>query len=143
MSAEKTASIVWKGANMDFHARLDAGYEFEMSGPPNSSGGSPMEFMLAAAAGCTAMDVISILSKKRQKLQDFVVEITGQQAEEPPNVYTEATILFILRGESIDPEAVERAIELSQSKYCSASIMFKRAGCKVTTEYRIEEVQRA
>jgi putative redox protein len=139
MAPEKQASIIWKGAGLDFHARLGSGYEFEMSAPANTGGGSPMEFLLAGAAGCTAVDVVNILNKSRQKISSVEVEIKGIQAETPPNVYVEATIVYIIRGESVSSSAVEKAIELSQTKYCSASIMLKRAGMVLHSEYRIEE----
>ena len=98
-----------------------------------------MEFLLAGVAGCTAMDVISILQKMRQKVDEFYVEISGVRAEEHPKVYTEVEITFVVRGESINPDNVARAIELSETIYCSASQMFQRAGAKLHTNYRIEE----
>lgn len=138
MAPEKTASVHWNGTDNDFHAVLGTGYEFEMSGPATPQGGSPMEFLLAGVAGCTAIDVIGILRKQRQQVEDLEVQIRGIQAENPPNVYTEADIVYIVRGVNIDPAAVEKAIQLSESKYCSASTMFKRSGTAITHTYRIE-----
>ena len=140
MAVEKSASVEWKGTELDFHAELGSGYGFEMSGPATPTGGSPVEFMLAGVAGCTAMDIVHILRKRRLSPSNITVEIRGTQAEEAPNVYTDANIVYIIRGENITPAVVEKAIELSQDKYCSASIMFQRAGVHVTTEYRIEEM---
>ena len=139
MAVEKTAIVEWKGEDLKFHATLGAGYEFEMEGPPTSEGGSPVEFLIAGAVGCTAMDMVHILKRRRQNLTGLEVEITGVQAEDAPNVFTDATVVYVVRGENIDPAAVERAIDLSMTKYCSASIMLKRAGMNLTTEYRIEE----
>ena len=139
MAPVKTATVEWKGEDLKFHARLGGGYEFEMEGPPTPQGGSPVEFLIAGAVGCTAMDMIHILQRRRQKVTGLEVEITGTQAEEAPNVFTDATVVYVVRGEDIDPVAVERAIDLSMSKYCSASIMLKRAGMNLATEYRIEE----
>ena len=139
MAPIKTAAVEWKGDGLKFHAKLGGGYEFEMEGPPTPQGGSPVEFLIAGAVGCTAMDMIHILQRRRQKITGLEVEITGTQAEEAPNVFTDATVVYVVRGENIDPAAVERAIDLSMSKYCSASIMLKRAGMNLTTEYRIEE----
>jgi putative redox protein len=82
---------------------------------------------------------VHILQRRRQNLTGLEVEIKGTQAEDPPNVFTDATVVYVIRGEDIDPAAVERAIDLSMTKYCSASIMLKRAGMNLTTEYRIEE----
>ena len=140
MGVEKSARVEWTGTGLEFHTELGSGYEFEMRGPASPEGGSPVEFMLAGVAGCTAMDITHILQKRRLSLSGLTVEINGTQAEEPPNVYTDARIVYIVRGENIPPAAVEKAIELSQDKYCSASIMFQRAGVKVSTEYRIEEM---
>ena len=139
MSNEKTARVVWSGNNLQFHGTLGSGYEFDLNSNASEAGGSPMEFLLAGVAGCTAMDVISILQKMRQKVHEFAVEISGVRAEQHPKVYTEVDITFIVRGESIDPDNVARAIELSERIYCSASRMFQRAGTKLNTSYRIEE----
>ena len=139
MGVEKSASVVWNGTELDFHAELGSGYEFDMRGPATTDGGSPVEFMLAGVAGCTAMDVVHILRKRRLAVTDITVEIKGVQAEEAPNVFTDATIIYVIRGDGISPAAVEKAIQLSQDKYCSASIMFQRAGVNISTAYRIEE----
>ena len=139
MAVEKTAKVEWKGEDLKFHATLGAGYEFEMEGPPTPQGGSPVEFLIAGAVGCTAMDIVHILKRRRQNLTGLEVEIKAVQAEDAPNVFTDATVVYVVRGENIDPAAVERAIDLSMTKYCSASIMLKRAGMNLTTEYRIEE----
>jgi putative redox protein len=139
MAAQKQATVMWKGEDLKFHATLGSGYEFEMEGPATPAGGSPVEFLIAGAVGCTAMDMIHILKRRRQNITGLDVEIKGIQAEDAPNVFTDATVVYVVRGENIDPAAVERAIDLSMSKYCSASIMLKRAGMNLTTEYRIEE----
>lgn len=139
MGNEKRALLQWTGENLNLHVTMGSGYEFEMHGPPDEGGGSPMGFLLAAAAGCTAMDVIHILKRKRQQISDVRVEIVGEQADRHPKVYTRSKIVYIVRGVDIDPKAVERAIELSQTRYCSGSIMLKQAGMEMETEYRIEE----
>ena len=140
MSNEKTAKVVWSGDELQFHGTLGSGYEFELNSKSGTHGGSPMEFLLAGVAGCTAMDVISILKKMRQDVHDFSVEIAGVRAEEHPKVYTEATITYIVRGKNLDEERVARAVELSEDIYCSASQMFRRSGTKINSSYRIEEV---
>jgi putative redox protein len=99
-----------------------------------------MEFFLAGVAGCTGVDVLSILQKMRQDVQGLTVDIEGERAEDYPMVYTDVTIVYNLRGTNIDPQSVEKAIELSMTKYCSASIIFKRAGVKVSTKFYLEEV---
>lgn len=143
MAPVKSATVIWKGEDLKFHAKLGGGYEFEMEGPPTPEGGSPVEFLIAGAVGCTAMDIVHILKRRRQNITGLEVEIEGTQAEDPPNVFTDAKVVYVVRGEDIDPAAVERAIDLSMTKYCSASIMLKRAGMNLTTEYRIEETVEA
>ncbi len=143
MAAVKHARVVWSGEGLKFTAQAGTGYSFAMQAPADEHGATPMEYLLAGVAGCTAMDVVSILQKKRQKITGVEVQISGTQAETPPNVYTEATITYIVRGEDVDPEAVARAIELSETKYCSASAMFQRAGTQITTRYLIEAAEGA
>ena len=140
MAAQKNASVVWQGNGLEFKAKMETGFSFTMHSPADDRGATPMEFLLAGVAGCTSMDVISILEKKRQKVHSLETHIHGVQAADAPNVFTDVTITFVVKGEDIDPAAVERAIELSHTKYCSASIMFQRSGANVTTEYRIEAV---
>lgn len=139
MAPEKSARVVWQGQGKEFRAQLSAGFEYTMHAPADANGGTPMDYLLAGVAGCTAIDVIGILQKKRQNVVGLEVQIHGTQAETAPNVFTKAHITYIVRGENISPAAVEQAIELSETKYCSASIMFQRSGTQVTTEYRIEE----
>ena len=140
MGKTNTARLVWKGENLNFRGQLGSGYEFDVSGQSGpETGGSAMEFLLAGVAGCTAMDVVHILRKKRENVSGVEIEISGRRADEMPAVYTEVDILYVVRGQDVSASAVEQAIELSQTKYCSASIMFKQAGVDVRTDYRIEE----
>jgi putative redox protein len=141
MAHKKSAQLVWTGENWDFETTLGSGYQVMFNAPKASpKGGSPMEFFLAGVAGCTGVDVLSILQKMRQDVRGLTVDIEGDRAEDYPMVYEDVTIVFNLRGKNIDPTAVEKAIELSETKYCSASIMFKRAGANVSARYTIEEV---
>lgn len=137
MAVEKTAKVEWAGTDKNFHATLGSGYEFAMNGPATPQGGSPVEFLIAAAIGCSAMDVLHILQRRRLNVTGLTVEVKGVQAEEAPNVFTDATFVYTVTGENISPADVERAIEMSLTKYCSASIMLKRAGMNVATEYYI------
>lgn len=139
MSDKKTARIIWKGTDLAFRGVLGSGYEFDLSSQANEAAGSPMEFLLAAVAGCTAVDVVNTLRKMRQPLAGLVVEISGTRADEHPRVYTEVTIVYVVHGLSVEPQAVERAVKLSKEKYCSASAMFEQAGVVLQTDYRIEE----
>ena len=89
-------------------------------------------------AGCTAMDVISILRKKRQQVSGLRVEVQGRRAEQHPRVYTRFEVLYRVRGTAIDPRAVERAIELSTTRYCPVINLLGKVA-PVTTRYEIEE----
>jgi putative redox protein len=111
------------------HARPDE--EREDTGP------HPVQLLLIGLCGCTGMDVISILKKKRQSFTGVQVRATAERAEEHPKVYTEIHLEFVVTGDGVDPKAVERAIELSQTKYCPASAMLGEA-VDITTSYRIE-----
>jgi putative redox protein len=98
----------------------------------------PMELLLAGLAGCTAMDVISILRKKRQEVRGYTVAVSGVRAETDPMVFTEITVEHRVFGHEIDPEAVRRAIELSESRYCGAGAMLGKTA-RLTHTFRILE----
>jgi len=87
----------------------------------------PMELLALGLGGCTAMDVISILQKKRQAVSAFEVRVHTEKAEDHPRVWTSVLIEYLVTGTDIDPQAVERAIELSAAKYCPAQNMINRA----------------
>lgn len=140
MAATKRAKVVWKNG-FAFDGSNDAGLTFRLDSPEaegGPTGPSPMEVLLIGLAGCTAMDVISILKKKRQNVTSFEVHTHGVRADDHPKIYTDITIEYIVRGRKIDPKAVERAIELSETTYCSVSGMLKQAS-NIKTTYRIEE----
>ena len=135
---KKSAQIIWKGERLQFRGILGSGYTFDLASPAGREAGSPMEFLLAGVAGCTAMDVVHVLRKMRQPFQGLTVEIEGTRAEENPKVYTEVDIVYVVQGAEVDAAAVEKAINLSQETYCSASVMFREAGVSLRTDYRIE-----
>ena len=97
----------------------------------------PKELVLFALGGCTASDVVNILQKKRVPLQGFEIHLTGNEREEHPRVFTDIHIEYVLYGDGISPADVERAIELSTTKYCSVSAMLA-SSVKLTHSYRIE-----
>jgi putative redox protein len=101
------------------------GHALVMDDTEGGTGPKPIEFALLALGGCTAFDVISILRKKRQQVTGYEIEIQAEQREEPPAYFTRVEIKHHLRGE-IDPEAVKRAIELSETKYCSVGAMISK-----------------
>ncbi len=97
----------------------------------DNTAASPMEVFLQSMTACTFMDVISILRKKRKEVTDMVIDIEAQRAEEHPRVFTEVMMHFTLTSPDAELQDLNRSIELSKTKYCSASAMFQRAGCKV------------
>ena len=113
------AQINWT-EGMQFIARAGKGPAVVLDSSEGGSGPSPMEMVLMGVAGCAAIDVIMIMGKKRAQVTDFMVNITGERAEEYPKRYTVVHIEFVLHGKGIKPKAVEQAIQLSETKYCGA-----------------------
>jgi putative redox protein len=111
-------------AGMEFEAEAGSGHHLTLDaaehGGGNDRGFRPMELLLVGLAGCTAMDVIAILRKKRQHVTNYEVQVRGERAEEHPMVYTDVTVEHIITGHNVDPSAVARAVELSETKYCGA-----------------------
>jgi len=103
--------------------------------PEGRHGFSPMELLLIAAAGCTAIDVSRLLGRMKQSVEGLEVEIKGERREDYPRIYRRMEIVYRVKGD-VDPDRVRGAVELSLGKYCSASITLKRAGAEV--DYRIE-----
>jgi putative redox protein len=136
----RTAAVTWQGEGLAFTAEVGSGYTFAMDAKAGEQGGSPMEFLLAGVAGCTAADVVSILQKMRQPISHVQVAINGKRADDHPRVYTHAALHYTVKGQDIDPDAVARAIALSKEKYCSASSMFARAGVEITTDFTVESI---
>jgi putative redox protein len=98
----------------------------------------PMEMVLVGMGGCTAMDVVPILQKKRQEVHGLEIRLHGERANEHPHVFTEITLEYIVTGHNVDPVAVARAIELSETKYCSVSAMLQKTA-NITTKYTVIE----
>ncbi len=113
------AKLKWTGG-LQFLARAGDSPAVVLDNPDGGGGPTPMEMILMGVAGCTAMDVASIMEKKRAGLIDFTVNVTGNQASDHPRRYTDVHIEYVLKGENVKPNDVERAIELSATKYCSA-----------------------
>ena len=134
--------VEWKGG-MAFEANPPSGASFVMDTYPESggtnSGPTPVETLVSALAGCTAMDVISILQKKRQEVQGYRLEVEWDRGPEGewPRPVTAVRIRHVLSGVDLDPVAVARAIELSDTKYCSVSATL-RPGVAISTEFKIE-----
>lgn len=102
-------------------------------------GPSAMELLLIGTGGCSAFDVVAILEKTRQDIDDVIVELDADRAETDPKVFTRIHLHFIVKGRKVDPKHVERAIGLSVDKYCSASAMMA-AVAKVTHDFEIQDI---
>jgi putative redox protein len=128
---------------MQFNGTADSGHVVTLDAAASVGGQNlgfrPTELLLISLAGCTAMDVISILRKKRQDVTGLEVRTDGKRADDHPKVYTDITIEYIVSGRGVDPAAVERAIQLSSETYCTVEGMLKKAAT-ITTSYRIVEV---
>lgn len=125
----------WQG-DLGFTGQNSRGGKVQMGMVGDQPGVSPMELLLLGLAGCTGMDVASLLPKMRQKLTDMRVTVRGKRAADHPRIYTEIEVLYELWGENLNPKAVEDAIELSEVKYCSASAML-RATAHIKSRYII------
>ncbi len=125
------ARVTWKGSGLALAATADSGFKVDLSSALDEGGDHagfrPMEMLAIGLAGCTAMDVLSILQKKRQDVQAFEVQVQTKSSENHPHVWTWAEIEYIVTGRGIDPAAVERAMELSRDKYCPAQAMIRQA----------------
>ena len=124
------AKVVWNG-KLNFVGSADgSGWSVPVqSSEPEGDGQGfrPMELLAVGLAGCTAMDVISILEKKRQQVTAFEVRVHADRADEHPKVFTHMVVEYVVTGKDIDPAAVARAVELSETKYCSAQAMLRKA----------------
>jgi putative redox protein len=100
-----------------------------------------MEMLLVSVAACTAVDVVSILEKKRQDVRGYDVEITGERADDHPRKFVKFHVHHIVRGRSVSEKAVADAVELSDKKYCSVAATV-RPTAEITTSYEIEDVDR-
>lgn len=131
----QTATVSWIGEEK-FLATSPSGHALAVdSDRASNKAPGPMELVLMALGACTATDVVSILKKKRQKLESLEVVCSGERAAEPPSVWVKLEILYRLRGQ-LDEAAVRRAIELSEQKYCSVSAMLQKTA-KVTWRHEI------
>ena len=126
-----------------FLAESGSGHAVVMDGPPDHGGRNlgvrPMEMLLLGMGGCTAFDVMLILKRSRQPVDDCEVELSAERAEEEPKVFTRIHVHFIVSGRGLDEKRVARAVSLSAEKYCSASIMLDRAGVQISHDYEIRE----
>jgi putative redox protein len=123
------AKVTWKNKGLLLNGTADTGSVLDLaSGTDEGEAGfRPMELLAIGLAGCTAMDVLSILKKKRQDVTDFEVRVHTTPADDYPKVWTETKLEYVITGRNIDPKAVERAMDLSKTKYCPAQNMINKA----------------
>ena len=145
-------TVSWTGASgtrshMGFVAETGSGHIVNMDGAPDertpTNGGQnlaarPMELLLAGMGGCTAYDVVLILKRGRHAVRGCTVEIQAERAEVEPKVFTKINLHFTVTGQGLPAAAVERAIALSNEKYCSASIMLGKTA-EITTSFTVGE----
>ncbi|MGA0393272.1 MAG: OsmC family protein [Rhodospirillales bacterium] len=134
------ASVKWVQDRM-FLGESGSGHTIVMDGAPDAGGRNmgvrPMETVLIGMGGCTAFDVVHILEKSREAVEDCVADITAERAEEDPKVFTKIHVKFTVTGKNLNPDKVERAVHLTAEKYCSASIMLAKTA-EITHEVVIK-----
>ena len=132
-----TVTVAWKGEGLLFEGRTENGRVDLVSAlDAGAEGARPMELLAVALGGCTAMDVLSILKKMRQPVEGFSIEVGGERAEEHPKRYTSLDVVYRFKGD-LDEAKVARAIELSETRYCSVEATL-RPGVPITSRFEIE-----
>jgi len=131
----KEVSAQWVG-ELGFIGKNLSGGKVQMGTVDGQPGASPMELLLLGMAGCTGVDIVHILGKKRITLDQFDVRVRGKRADEHPRVYTEIEIEYLLWADDLNPKDVDQAIRLSEEKYCSASAMLSKTA-KIRSRYQI------
>lgn len=129
-----------------FAGKADSSHWITMDGPEeaggSNSGTRPKKLLLLALGGCTGSDVVNIVKKKRVSLEDLEINISADMSDDHPKVFTKIHLEYVFYGENIPEKDVERAIELSQTKYCSVTKMLEKA-MEITHSYRIESKKTA
>ena len=137
-----TAKISWVEGAL-FVAEGGSGHTLTMDGAPDIGGrdlaSRPMEVVLMGMGGCTAIDVVSMLRKQRQDIEAVEVALVAERADDHPKVFTEVKLVYTVRGRKLSRPLIERAVSLSDEKYCSATAMVKKSA-KVTHEVVLVEV---
>lgn len=132
-------SVTWQREDLLLEAENDTGNTITLdsgaAGGGKNRGPRPLQLLLMGLAGCTSMDVISMLQKMREPLEDFRVEVSAEQATEHPHVYTAIHVEYIVVGD-VKEESVRKAIRLSEERYCSVNAMLRQAA-PITSSYRI------
>lgn len=136
MPTIKSVELEHRGG-MRFHAEPSSGHPLDFDDRESNQGGSPVETVLSALASCSAMDVISIASKKRQAVTGYRVLVTGSQRDEYPQVFTQIDVVHQVTGDDLSEAAIRRSVELSATKYCPVSAMLAAGATVIHHRYRI------
>jgi putative redox protein len=135
--AIKTSSALYEGSGLRFTVHTGSGHDIVVDNAEGNAGPRPVELLLAGQVGCTGMDVISILQKKRQVVTRYEVSVSAEQRDGQPAVFTRADVVHIVEGPAVEEAAVRRAIELSATKYCSVAAMLSAGTVEIHHRYRI------
>ncbi|WP_288997333.1 OsmC family protein [uncultured Psychrobacter sp.] len=133
--SESKASVTWQEKKA-FLGVSPSGHNVQIDAD-KENGASPMELILLGLGGCASYDVVSILQKSRQEVTDVRCELTANRAETVPAVYTDIHMHFIVTGQNIKDKQVEKAVNLSAEKYCSASRMLVQGGVNITHDFEV------
>ena len=136
MAREKRVEVVHEGG-MAFAATMSSGHTVRFDDRTSNTGASPVETVLAALAACTAMDVAGIALKKRQRIERYVIRVTGTQRQEYPQVFPRIDVVHEFDGDDISETAIQRCIELSALKYCPVSAMLSAGATEIHHGYVI------
>lgn len=136
------ASVKWTDGRQ-FVAESGSGHSVVIDGPPDhggrNTGPRPMEMLLMGLGACTSFDVLEILEKARADVHDCVAKVEAERADSVPSVFTKIHVHFTVSGKNLKEKQVQRAVELSADKYCSASIMLGKGGVEISHSYTIVE----
>lgn len=119
------ASVKWQG-DLKFNGTTEKGHQVLMDGNQGTEGSSPMELVMMAAGGCASVDVVSILQKAKQQVQDVEVKLSGERVDAVPSIFSKIHLHFVVTGTGVSEKHVERAVNLSADKYCSVAIMLSK-----------------
>ncbi len=133
------ASVTWQG-DKAFTGTSPSGHDVPIDAN-KVTGASPMELILLGLGGCASYDVVGILQKSRQQVTDVVCQLSAHRADSVPAVYTDIHLHFVVTGTQIKTKQVEKAVQLSADKYCSASRMLADGGVKISHDFEIIDTQ--
>src|SRR6056297_2084468 len=128
--------------NLKFNAQRESGHDMPMDASESAGGDDsdarPMEMLLAGLGGCTSIDVVLILNKMKAEIEDFNVDIEAEREDEHPKRFKKIHLNYYIKGKNLDKKKVEKAINLSENKYCSASASLN---AEITSSYEIENIE--